>query len=166
MKLTYRGFVPVFLGMLAAACFILAGCSSSRHVPDGSYLLDKVNIRIDSTGKSEQLDLTEMEAYLRQTPNHRMLWSIKFRLGFYNMSGNDSTNWWNRWMRKLGEPPVIYDPKLSEASAEQLLQYLASKGYFNADVTVEALSRKPHPDGKSDKDPPRRSHAPVPSGDP
>ncbi|MDE6192830.1 MAG: BamA/TamA family outer membrane protein [Muribaculaceae bacterium] len=139
MKLTYRGFVPVFLGMLAAACFILAGCSSSRHVPDGSYLLDKVNIRIDSTGKSEQLDLTEMEAYLRQTPNHRMLWSIKFRLGFYNMSGNDSTNWWNRWMRKLGEPPVIYDPKLSEASAEQLLQYLASKGYFNADVTVDSV---------------------------
>ena len=139
MKLTYRGFVPVFLGMLAAVCFILAGCSSSRHVPDGSYLLDKVNIRIDSTGKSEQLDLTEMEAYLRQTPNHRMLWSIKFRLGFYNMSGNDSTNWWNRWMRKLGEPPVIYDPKLSEASAEQLLQYLASKGYFNADVTVDSV---------------------------
>ncbi|MBD5323959.1 MAG: BamA/TamA family outer membrane protein [Bacteroides sp.] len=139
MKLTYRGFVPVFLGMLAAICFILAGCSSSRHVPDGSYLLDKVNIRIDSTGKSEQLDLTEMEAYLRQTPNHRMLWSIKFRLGFYNMSGNDSTNWWNRWMRKLGEPPVIYDPKLSEASAEQLLQYLASKGYFNADVTVDSV---------------------------
>lgn len=139
MKLTYRGFVPVFLGMLAAACFILAGCSSSRHVPDGSYLLDKVNIRIDSTGKSEQLDLAEMEAYLRQTPNHRMLWSIKFRLGFYNMSGNDSTNWWNRWMRKLGEPPVIYDPKLSEASAEQLLQYLASKGYFNADVTVDSV---------------------------
>ncbi len=139
MKRTYRKLLPVSVVMLALVCFILAGCSSSKHVPDGSYLLDKVNIRVDSTGKSEQLDLTEMQAYLRQLPNHRMLWSIKFRLGFYNMSGQDSTNWWNRWMRKLGEPPVIYDPELSEASSKQLLQYLASKGYFNATVEVDSV---------------------------
>ena len=141
MKRTYRSLslTPVSFVVLAIACLIMAGCSSSRHVPDGSYLLDKVNIRVDSTGKREQLDLTEMQAYLRQMPNHRMLWSIKFRLGFYNMSGNDSTTWWNRWMRKLGEPPVIYDPVLSEASSDQLLQYLASKGYFNADVTIDSV---------------------------
>ena len=139
MKRTYRSMAPVSLWMLAVVCCFMAACSSSRHVPDGSYLLDKVNIRVDSTGKEEQLDITEMQAYLRQLPNHRMLWSIKFRLGFYNMSGRDSTNWWNRWMRKLGEPPVIYDPALSEASSTQLLHYLASKGYFNADVTVDSV---------------------------
>ncbi len=120
-------------------CLIVIGCSSSKHVPEGSYLLDKVNIRVDSTGKGEQLDVSEMQAYLRQSPNHRMLWSIKFRLGFYNMSGKDSTNWWNRWMRKLGEPPVIYDPELTDASASQLLQYLENKGYFNADVAVDSV---------------------------
>ncbi|MDE5850703.1 MAG: BamA/TamA family outer membrane protein [Muribaculaceae bacterium] len=139
MRRIFRSVSPVSALILAIACIALAGCSSSRHVPDGSYLLDKVNIRVDSTGKNEQLDLTEMQAYLRQLPNHRMLWSIKFRLGFYNMSGNDSTNWWNRWMRKLGEPPVIYDPELSEASSSQLLQYLASKGYFNAAVDVDSV---------------------------
>ncbi len=106
----YHGLLPVSILILAIVGIVLSGCSSSKHVPDGSYLLDKVRIRLDSTGKEEQLDVTEMEAYLRQTPNHRMLWSIKFRLGFYNMAGSDSTNWWNKWMRKLGEPPVIYDP--------------------------------------------------------
>lgn len=139
LKRIYRSVLSVSVGMLTIVCFILTGCSSSRHVPDGSYLLDKVNIRVDSTGKNEQLDVAEMQAYLRQTPNHRMLWSIKFRLGFYNMSGNDSTNWWNRWMRKLGEPPVIYDPALSDASSSQLLQYLASKGYFNAEIEVDSV---------------------------
>ncbi len=132
-------WLPVSVLILVIICVVLSGCSSSKHVPDGSYLLDKVNIRIDSTGRDEQLDVAEMQAYLRQTPNHKMLWSIKFRLGFYNMSGNDSTNWWNKWMRKLGEPPVVYDPQLSEASASQLLQYLASKGYFNADVEVDSV---------------------------
>ncbi|MDE6631754.1 MAG: BamA/TamA family outer membrane protein [Muribaculaceae bacterium] len=128
--------------MLGMICIVLSGCSSSKHVPDGSYLLDKVHIRLDSVGREEQLDVTEMQAYLRQTPNHRMLWSIKFRLGFYNMAGSDSTNWWNRWMRKLGEPPVIYDPDLAEASSSQLFQFLANKGYFNADVTVDSVKNE------------------------
>ncbi len=134
-----HGKVPVSIWILGMACIILSACSSSRHVPDGSYLLDKVNIRIDSTGHDDRLDVSEMQAYLRQTPNHKMLWSMKFRLGFYNLSGKDSTNWWNRWMRKLGEPPVIYDPALSDASADQLLNYLASKGYFNANVVVDSV---------------------------
>lgn len=128
------------VSVLVAASLLpfIAACSSSKHVPQGSYLLDKVNIVLDSAGKSDRLDVTEMQAYLRQTPNHKMLWSIKFRLGFYNLSGKDSTNWWNRWMRKLGEPPVIYDPALSDASADQLLNYLANKGYFNASVKVDS----------------------------
>ncbi|MDE5996730.1 MAG: outer membrane protein assembly factor, partial [Muribaculaceae bacterium] len=138
----HRSVPPVALWILAIFCAFMCACSSSKHVPDGSYLLDKVHIRLDSVGREEQLDVTEMQAYLRQTPNHRMLWSIKFRLGFYNLAGNDSTNWWSRWMRKLGEPPVIYNPALSEASVGQLIQYLANKGYFNADVAIDSVKNE------------------------
>lgn len=121
-------------------CMLHAACSSSKHVPEGSYLLDKVNIHLDSVpAGDDRIDVSDMQAYLRQTPNHKMLWSIKFRLGFYNMSGKDSVNWWNRWMRKLGEPPVIYDPQLAKASAEQLKQFLANKGYFNAGVEIDSI---------------------------
>lgn len=128
---------------MLAMCLLLASCQSSKHVPQGSYLLDKVNIRLDSAAAgNDDLDVTEMQSYLRQQPNHKMLWSVKFRLGFYNMSGKDSTNWWNRWMRKLGEPPVIYDPALAEASASQLKQYLANKGYFNAQVQIDSVANE------------------------
>lgn len=132
--------ISVWILPVLAMCLLLASCQSSKHVPQGSYLLDKVNIRLDSAAAgNDELDVTEMQSYLRQLPNHKMLWSIKFRLGFYNMSGKDSTNWWNRWMRKLGEPPVIYDPALAEASASQLKQYLANKGYFNAQVQIDSV---------------------------
>lgn len=132
--------ISVWILLMLAMCLLLASCESSKHVPQGSYLLDKVNIRLDSAAAgNDELDVTEMQSYLRQLPNHKMLWSIKFRLGFYNMSGKDSTNWWNRWMRKLGEPPVIYDPALAEASASQLKQYLANKGYFNAQVEIDSV---------------------------
>lgn len=138
-----RRSVAVMAALVSASLLVLlVGCSSSKHVPQGSYLLDKVNIRVDSTAGSEDFDVSEMQAYLCQTPNHRMLWSIKFRLGFYNLSGKDSTNWWNRWMRKLGEPPVIYDPALTDAGTEQLLRYLANKGYFNASVSVDSVKNE------------------------
>lgn len=131
------GFLPVGT-LLAVVCLVLSGCSSSKHVPKGQYLLDKVNIRIDSTASGDKLDVSEMQAYLRQQPNHKMLWSIKFRLGFYNLSGSDSTKWWNKWMRKLGEPPVVYNPQLTDESISRLEQYLANKGFFKPIVTVDS----------------------------
>ena len=118
-------------------CVLISGCSSSRHVPQGDYLLDKVNIDInDSTRK---VAASELSAYVRQMPNHKMLWSIKFRLGVYNMSGTDTTKWYNRWVRKLGEPPVVYDSALMMASVEQLEKAMVNKGYLHASVTADTI---------------------------
>lgn len=114
----------------------LAACSSTRHVPQGEFLLNKVKISLDST--SRQINDDEMMAYLRQQPNHKMLWSARLRLGIYNMSGNDTSKWWNRWIRKLGEPPVIYDSLLTEAGINQMKLALVNKGYLSADVTADA----------------------------
>lgn len=117
-----------------------SGCSSSKHVPDGQYLLDKVKIEINDSTKT--VDVTDLTAYLRQQPNHKMLWSTKFRLGIYNMSGNDTTKWWNRWLRKLGEAPVIYDSVLQESSEEQLRKAMVNKGFLNASVIGQKIENK------------------------
>lgn len=117
------------------AALIMQGCASSRHVPDGGLLLDKVHVRLDSA--ADDVNTTEMVSYLRQQPNHKMLWSIKFRLGIYNMSGRDTTRWYNRWIRKLGEPPVVYDSLLAASGVGQLRKALVNKGYLHADVYTE-----------------------------
>lgn len=85
------------------------------------------------------VEASELSAYLRQTPNHKMLWSIKLRLGIYNMSGKDSTRWYNKWIRKLGEPPVIYDSTLMEASVDQLKKAMINKGFLYADVYTDTI---------------------------
>ena len=113
----------------------LVGCSSSKHVQSGDYLLDK--IIIDVNDSTHTVDVGEMSAYVRQTPNHKMLWSIKFRLGIYNLSGMDSTKWWNKWMRRLGEAPVIYDSTLMSSSVDQLKKALVNKGFLDADVKAD-----------------------------
>ncbi len=116
---------------------LLWGCASSRHVPEGSYLLDNVHIEINDS--THTFDTQEMSAYLRQLPNHKMLWSIKFRLGVYNMSGNDTTKWYNRWVRKLGEPPVIYDSTLTAMGREQLTKAMVNKGFLEAVVESDTI---------------------------
>lgn len=119
------------------AWLLLSGCSSTRHVPKGEYLLDNVSINInDSTGT---FDAMEMTNFLRQLPNHKMLWSIKFRLGIYNMSGSDSTKWWNRWMRNLGEAPAIYDSTLTQAGLEQLKKAMVNKGFLDAEASFDTV---------------------------
>jgi outer membrane protein assembly factor BamA len=42
---------------------------------------------------------------------------------------------------RLGEPPVIYDPTLSQRTIEQLTTYLRSQGYFRATATFTDSAR-------------------------
>lgn len=122
---------------VAAIAVLLAACSSTRHVPAGKYLLDEVKINLeDSTGR---LDEEQLMTYVRAQPNHKMLWATKFRLGIFNMSGNDSTKWWNRWIRKLGEAPVIYDSSATDVDAAQLRKAMVNAGFLSAEVDVDTI---------------------------
>lgn len=133
MHLIRRHIPVIFLLLLILA----SGCSSSRFVQDGNYLLDAVKISINDS--THTFNEEEMTTYLRQLPNHKMLWSTKFRLGVYNMSGRDTTKWWNRWIRKLGEPPVIYDSTLTMAGRDQLLKAMGNKGFLDSKVDVDIV---------------------------
>ena len=127
------------IGFLSAWLLLLAACSSTRHVPDGKYLLDDVKLEIhDST---ETFNRTEMLAYVRQRPNNSILHVAKLRLGFYNMSGNDSTKWWNKWARKLGEAPVIYDSLAALSDARQLEKAMNNAGFLSARVEIDSFPR-------------------------
>ncbi len=124
------------LVVIAVAVSLLVACSSVKHVPDGQYLLDKVSITVDDTANIQP---TELYNFLRQTPNHVVLGFAKLQLATYSLSGADSAKWYNRWLRKLGQAPVIYDDELTQTSARQLRQALVNRGYFGAVVEVDTV---------------------------
>lgn len=143
MKLFRKFSICAYLQLPLIVLFI-SGCSSTRHVDSNNYLLDKIKIVIDDTLQqkgAESLKSEEFLSYIRQQPNHKMLWSAKLRLGIYNMSGKDSTKWWNKWVRKLGEAPVVYDDELTQASIGQLRTALINKGYLSAEVEADTFSK-------------------------
>lgn len=121
---------------MAVAAALLVCCSSVKHVPQGSYLLDHADIEIsgDETVTSE-----ELVNFLRQQPNNKVLGFARLQLATYSLSGNDTTRWYNRWLRRIGQPPVIYDSALTVASARQLRQALVNRGYMGATVRVDTV---------------------------
>lgn len=116
--------------------FIVASCSITRRVPDGSFLLNKNKIVADR----KDIDKTDMELFVRQRTNDA--WPIfgRVRLQTYNIAKTDST-WLNRMLQKAGEPPVIYDDRLASISAEQIKLQLKNKGFVNAEVDTAVMKK-------------------------
>ena len=116
------------------ALLTLASCRSTKHVPDGQLLLDKTTINITDTKQHPDVAATDLVNYLRQTENHKVLGGMKLQLAIYNLSGRDSSRWFNRWIRRIGSPPVIYDSTLTLASVNQLRTALKNRGFFHNQV--------------------------------
>lgn len=121
----------------AFALALMCACSSTKHVPDGSMLLESVHISVDG----DSIHTTELYNFLRQQPNHKTLGFAKMQLATYSLSGKDSTKWYNKWLRSIGQPPVIYDQKLTDASGKQLRQALVNRGYMDASVKIDTTAR-------------------------
>ncbi len=120
-----RSFVFFLLLLL-----LLSGCRSTKFVPAGDFLLDKVKIKNDNP----KIDPAELRSYLRQTPNVALLWLFRTQLGIYNLAGKDNDNWLNKTLKRIGEEPVIYNPTLMSLSVQQLQKALENKGYLLAKV--------------------------------
>lgn len=126
-----KGWIRIYISF-CLLCLLLS-CKSTKYVPEGQYLLDKVEI---ATTNKEVKSL-DLKAYLRQQPNFKMFGLVKTQLYVYNWSGKDSTRWMSRQLRKVGEAPVILDTALVSQSANELQRFLVNKGYMFADVTTK-----------------------------
>ena len=121
---------------LLATILLATSCSVVKYVPEGETLLNRNRIKVKERNK---VTPEELKPYLHQTQNQEVLSFMKVKLSIYSMSGRDSTKRINCWLRKVGEPPVIYDPYLVGRSRNELLRQLANKGYMRA--TVDTLTK-------------------------
>ena len=116
--------------LLLPLVLLMAACQPLKYVPAGEHLLDKVEIRSEKHLPST----TTIKNYLYQEPNDRFLGLISLNLGWYNLSGPDTSKYINRLLRNMGEPPVLYDEMMTERSRQAMRRFLMSKGYLNATV--------------------------------
>lgn len=105
---------------------------------DGESILSAVSV----SSKDKQIKASSYRRYVRQEPNSRWFNMVKVPLGIYCLSGTDSTKKRNRFIRKLGEPPVIYDSTRTSLSKQYIKQALYNKGFLHAHVESNVQSKK------------------------
>lgn len=128
MRVFYRKYLSLLTIVLG-----LYSCSATKFVPDGEYLLDKVKIKSDIP----EYKTFELKPYVRQSPNYKMFALNKTKFQLYNLAGKDSSKWINRFVKKIGEPPVIFDSTLVYKTASEFRKLFINKGYLHVDVSSE-----------------------------
>ena len=126
----------IIVTLFAAMTFVLS-CNVTRNLEDGTYLLQKVDIKTDKdTPKSQRITAEDVTKYIRQTPNKHFL-GTNFYVEMYNLANPEKDNWWNNLKRKIGEEPVLLSVDESEKSRKNLKICLDLHGYFASEVECD-----------------------------
>ncbi|MCD8183766.1 MAG: BamA/TamA family outer membrane protein [Bacteroides sp.] len=124
--------------LFATAILLFASCSTTKYVPEDSYLLNEVRIQTNN----KNIKPSSLSMYVRQNPNAKWFSLIKTQLYVYNWSGRDSTRWINRTLRKLGDAPVIFNLNETERSSEEMTKAVQNMGYMGATVEPVVQTKK------------------------
>lgn len=130
-----KGFRYIIYSLFAMT---MVACSGTKYVPEGAFLLDKVAVQADNNDTKS----TDLSTYIRQKPNNRWFSVIKTQLYIYNLSGRDSTKWYNRMLRRIGDAPIVYSEYDTQRSQEELKKAVQNMGYMGAEVYTDKKIKK------------------------
>ena len=126
---------PYIYTLILALC---TSCSVNKFIPENQYLLDEVKIVSDTKEVKPSL----FNSYLRQNPNAKWFNMVKIPMYIYGASGTDSTKRVNRFFRKIGDAPVIYNADVAMKSKEEIEKAVRNMGYIGAKVTIHTEAKK------------------------
>lgn len=117
---------------LLGAAAVLGGCSITRGIPEGSYVLTDNTIKTDrTTPRKERIKSAEISKYIRQKPASDLL---GIRVWIYEQANPDKENWWNNLLRTAGTRPVVLDTLQTSQSSQNIKAYISSNGFFAAET--------------------------------
>ncbi len=125
---------------LCIFAILLSSCDITKYVPNGEYLLNKVQVKTDT----KDVQKAELYTYVRQKPNTKLFNAINFNLGMYSVASEDTTQWINRFLKEQGEAPIILDTITTKETAEELRKTMQNKGYPDAivETTISLQNKK------------------------
>lgn len=126
--------------MAAATVAMICSCSETKYVPEGQYLLNRVEVK--SEGGYRDVKAANLKSYVRQRSNTRWFSTMKLPLATYSLSGRDSSQWLNRVLKNIGEAPIVYDTLSTRRSMEDLQMRLQNMGYLRTTIEVVTKAKK------------------------
>ncbi len=127
--------IPYIISLIIP--ILLFSCNATKYVPEDEYLLNSYKVE---AGDGE-FDKKALNDFIKQKPNKRVI-GWKFYLSLYNLSSPSRESGFQNWLRRIGEPPVVYDQDLKNKSAEQLKLFMNNKGFYFSEVSDSTVYRK------------------------
>ncbi len=113
-------------------------CSTVRVIPEWRTLLKENNIVITN---SEEIESGSLSQYIRQQPNRSLIYGWNPFLMIYNWS-NGKNDGWDKFVKKIGQQPVILDSSMVLRSVENLKNHLSSLGFYNSLITDTIITKR------------------------
>lgn len=146
--MTFRHYLFATLG---AALMVLSftSCSVDKYIGDEDYVLKRNNYQVDmpdSNATPKEIDevLVSMKNYEVQSPNASILGLMRLKMRAYCLSNPADSGGFNRYLRRKGEAPVVYDHSAAVRTSKQLQDLLHSKGCFSSTVWFDTTRLRGH----------------------
>jgi outer membrane protein assembly factor BamA len=134
-----------FVIILLASYFFMAGCSSTRHLPEGDKLYTGANIVISGSNVSvrdKKILREDLEGLTRPKPNTKFL-GLRLKLSIYNLfRKKKEKSFFGKYREKNGQPPVLLSQVDLEQNKKVLQNHLENKGYFRVKVAGDTIIRR------------------------
>ncbi len=108
---------------------ILTSCSPTKYLADDESLLTGYKLKLEDMRDY----YPEVDSLINPKPN-RKIFGIRFPLRLYNLAGEGDGRF-NDWVRKIGEPPVLYNKEEIIRNTQGISRHLEEKGYYRVKVT-------------------------------
>ncbi len=134
MSLRPSALIWAILALVGAA-----SCSTTRVLSEDQEWLakNKIVVREDKTYNGRVL-----LPYLKQKENNSFLFGWKPFLYVYNWQDGKGKGW-DQFVKKIGDPPVIFEESQVAGSEKSLLNHLDYTGYYHSKVSSEIVRKKP-----------------------
>lgn len=125
----------ILLLILLAAALIPQGCSTTKMLAEDEVRLadNKVVVTND-----RHYNAASLVPYVKQKSNYYLIGGWHPFLCVYNWQ-NGKNGWWDRFCRKLGQAPVVFDEAMVDQSVVSMLNHLEYQGYYNSEVIPETV---------------------------
>lgn len=139
-------FLPLWLVLIAS---LLSSCSVRKYMGPDDYLLTHNKYEVvtyvgDEANPGIQDALKNVKKLAVQTPNSAILGLYRHKLHVYSLSKPGDSNWVNNYLRKHGQPPVVFNESDAMNTVRRIEGLLLSKGCFESEVSFDTVQYGDH----------------------
>ncbi|MCX6231244.1 MAG: BamA/TamA family outer membrane protein [Bacteroidetes bacterium] len=124
-------------------CLLMTACSGTRYLPKGEKLYSGAEIRLESSVKIKNKGFIKStaEEALRPKPNQKVLW-MRQKLWLYGIAGQAPKSKFNKWLKNLGEPPVLISQVKPRLTSDFIDAKLFNIGIFKSSTAFKIIEKK------------------------